>query len=376
MPQCAGGDLIRRALSVSSVEIGDISYPDEGAGDYDFMVDGIRVTADGPAYGELANVVRTDEGYDFTSRSDYRLRLDYSGEGDLFAIIRPVGRADGTISYSVGTQGGEFYSFGLSEKGASISALGLTITQELRPEVAAVRFLADVGRNPMVQAGLQTFGYFSSKLAEAVAPQQYADMERNVAQVAGIWTGYVDRMVSEGRMTPQTGADFAVAVPTTVAFGAAALGARGSLRDAGVGARMLGRSLPSVEMRFASAAELNATTFSTIGAPGLRVRLNLNANSATSNFGVYEISVAGSLYKVGKADLLRVTQSSGLPTRLHQQLRMFERQYGKDAVVGRIVEDLGPTTTAQARLAELARLQRILNETGVVPEGNRRSFKP
>ena len=38
---------------------------------------------------------------------------------------------------------------------------------------------------------------------------------------------------------------------------------------------------------------------------------HLNSNSATSNFGVYEIEVDGQLYKIGKADLNRVTQASG-----------------------------------------------------------------
>ncbi|UBM60817.1 hypothetical protein LAG90_09230 [Marinilongibacter aquaticus] len=51
---------------------------------------------------------------------------------------------------------------------------------------------------------------------------------------------------------------------------------------------------------------------------GLNKAVNLNANAAKGNFGVYEILKDGQLYKYGKADLGRVTQSSGLPTRLHQ----------------------------------------------------------
>ena len=42
---------------------------------------------------------------------------------------------------------------------------------------------------------------------------------------------------------------------------------------------------------------------------------NLNTNSAVSRFGVYQIYVNGLLHKIGKADLNRITQSSGLPTR-------------------------------------------------------------
>ena len=45
---------------------------------------------------------------------------------------------------------------------------------------------------------------------------------------------------------------------------------------------------------------------------------NLNPNDAVSRFGVYEIKVNGVVHKFDKADLNRVTKSSGLPTRLHQ----------------------------------------------------------
>jgi len=56
---------------------------------------------------------------------------------------------------------------------------------------------------------------------------------------------------------------------------------------------------------------------------------HLNTNNATGNFGVYEIKVDGDLYKLGKADLDRVTQSSGLPTRVHQQVRKLQEVHGK-----------------------------------------------
>jgi len=62
---------------------------------------------------------------------------------------------------------------------------------------------------------------------------------------------------------------------------------------------------------------------------------NLNNNGAKSKFGVYVIEVFGRLYKVGKADLNRVTQTSGLPTRLHQQVRKLEKVCGKGNVMGK-----------------------------------------
>ncbi|MFD2404791.1 RHS repeat-associated core domain-containing protein [Azorhizophilus paspali] len=98
---------------------------------------------------------------------------------------------------------------------------------------------------------------------------------------------------------------------------------------------------------------------------------NLNNNTSTSRFGVYEVEVGGDLHKIGKADLNRVTQSSGLPTRLHQQVRKLEQAVGKGNVVGEVVEDLGETTSAQAKAAETARLRAYYEKTGKVPQATR-----
>jgi hypothetical protein len=102
---------------------------------------------------------------------------------------------------------------------------------------------------------------------------------------------------------------------------------------------------------------------------------HLNTNGAKSQFGVYEISINGALYKVGKADMARVTLSSGLPTRLHQQLRTLADIFGKENV-SHTLTSLGNVTSAQAKLAETARLQQIFNQTGFVLIGNWKSFRP
>ncbi|HYO59783.1 DUF6531 domain-containing protein [Archangium sp.] len=94
---------------------------------------------------------------------------------------------------------------------------------------------------------------------------------------------------------------------------------------------------------------------------------NLNSNTATSRFGIYEIMVNGELHKIGKADLNRVTKSSGLSTRLHQQLRKLRKIYGKENVTGKVVEDLGEATTAHAKAVEIARLQTVYDKTDTVP---------
>jgi len=105
-------------------------------------------------------------------------------------------------------------------------------------------------------------------------------------------------------------------------------------------------------------------------------KVNLNNNNAVSKFGVYEVTVNKQLYKVGKADLNRVTQSSGQPTRLHAQVRVLAKTHGTENVSGKVVQNLGKTTTAQAKAAETARLQAIYDKTGKVPPGNARSFQP
>jgi hypothetical protein len=102
---------------------------------------------------------------------------------------------------------------------------------------------------------------------------------------------------------------------------------------------------------------------------------NLNLNEAVGHFGLYEIKINGALYKFGEADLGRITQSSGLPTRLHQQIRKLERYFGKGNVIGKVVEDLGRVTTATAKAAEHARILENFKDTGFILIGNWKSFK-
>lgn len=92
-------------------------------------------------------------------------------------------------------------------------------------------------------------------------------------------------------------------------------------------------------------------------------------------FGLYEIEINGALHKIGKADLDRVTKSSGLPTRLHQQIRKLEKTFGKGNVNGRTVEELGSVTTEVAKRAEHARILKNFLETGLLLIGNWKSFQ-
>jgi RHS repeat-associated protein len=103
--------------------------------------------------------------------------------------------------------------------------------------------------------------------------------------------------------------------------------------------------------------------------------INLNANAAQGNFGVYKIEVNGQLYKFGKADLSRITQTTGLPTRIHQQIRKLKEIHGKDNVKHVILTENHPTTQS-AKTIETQHIQDHFNKTGVVPPGNEKSFKP
>lgn len=95
----------------------------------------------------------------------------------------------------------------------------------------------------------------------------------------------------------------------------------------------------------------------------------------TGNFGVYKIEINGELNKYGKADLNRITKSSGFPTHLHQQVRMHQEKHGIENAVGKVIET-GHPTTAAAKIAATARLDDNHKKTNEIPEVNRKSYKP
>ncbi|SDZ51886.1 RHS repeat domain-containing protein, partial [Pseudomonas salomonii] len=103
--------------------------------------------------------------------------------------------------------------------------------------------------------------------------------------------------------------------------------------------------------------------------------LNLNTNGAQGNFGVYEIRIDGELHKYGKADMNRVTKSSGNPTRLHQQVEKLERLNPGKTIKGTILQS-GISTTEAAKTIETAKLDAHYKKTGgLIPEGNKKSYK-
>jgi RHS repeat-associated protein len=109
---------------------------------------------------------------------------------------------------------------------------------------------------------------------------------------------------------------------------------------------------------------------------GFNKAANLNSNAAKGNFGIYEIFKDGQLYKYGKADLSRITQSSNLPTRLHQQIRQLRELYPDSKIFGEVIDDLGTISTKSAKGIESAYLKFYYKTTGKIPFGNIKSFLP
>lgn len=103
--------------------------------------------------------------------------------------------------------------------------------------------------------------------------------------------------------------------------------------------------------------------------------MHKNNNDAVGNYGIYEIYVSGKLYKIGKADLDRITKCSGDPTRIHQQLRILRKKHGIDSVVYELVERLFGVTTSVAKEFEREFLKLYYELENEVPDGNKKSFK-
>ena len=108
-----------------------------------------------------------------------------------------------------------------------------------------------------------------------------------------------------------------------------------------------------------------------------RLGLSKNKDDHVGNFIIYEITIDDEVYKFGKADEDRITKSSGLPTRLHQQLRKLRKLYPEiGRVRGRVVSTLKNVTTKEAKEVETKTIQDYFNSTGKVPEDNKKSFVP
>lgn len=101
-----------------------------------------------------------------------------------------------------------------------------------------------------------------------------------------------------------------------------------------------------------------------------------NNNEAKGNFNIYGIFLFKKLFKVGKADANRITQESGLPTRIHQQMRKLIQLFGRNNVFLFIFKYLIGVTTEEAKKTEGIILDDYFENNKNIPEGNKKSYKP
>ncbi len=99
-----------------------------------------------------------------------------------------------------------------------------------------------------------------------------------------------------------------------------------------------------------------------------------NSNDAIGNFCIYQILIDDKVYKIGKADFDRITQSTGIPTRIHQQIRILRKTYKSKLVRHRIMEVLLGVSTFDAIRLEKKLLRSIYEKTKKIPKGNQKSF--
>jgi hypothetical protein len=96
-----------------------------------------------------------------------------------------------------------------------------------------------------------------------------------------------------------------------------------------------------------------------------------NKNKAIGNFCVYDIHIKDRLYKYGKADMDRITLASELPTRLHQQVRILQKN--EESVEGRVLIELPNVSTSYAKDIENEMIKSYMAKYGEKPEGNKRT---
>ena len=80
--------------------------------------------------------------------------------------------------------------------------------------------------------------------------------------------------------------------------------------------------------------------------------MNKNRNEAIGNYAIYQLDLFEELHKIGKADAERITKSSGLPTRIHQQVRKLTKKHGEDDVEHAILEVMKNISTKEAKNRE------------------------
>lgn len=97
--------------------------------------------------------------------------------------------------------------------------------------------------------------------------------------------------------------------------------------------------------------------------------MHKNNKDAIGNYCIYAIYIDFKIFKIGKADLDRVTKY-GVPVRIHQQISLFRKLFGVKRVGHEILIYLYKKTTQEALEAENDVLKAYKNQTGELPKGN------
>ena len=101
-----------------------------------------------------------------------------------------------------------------------------------------------------------------------------------------------------------------------------------------------------------------------------------NSNNAIGDFCIYQIMIDNKIYKIGKADFDRITASTGIPTRIHHQIRILKKTYDSKLIRHRILEVLFGVSTLDAKRLEKKVLDIVYQEMKEIPRGNQKNFKP
>ena len=99
-----------------------------------------------------------------------------------------------------------------------------------------------------------------------------------------------------------------------------------------------------------------------------------NSNDAVGDFCIYRVLMDRKVYKVGKADFDRITLTTGMPTRIHQQIRILSTKYINKRIEHEILEILFGVSTLDAKRLERKVLNKMYESDRKVPDGNSKSF--
>jgi RHS repeat-associated protein len=102
----------------------------------------------------------------------------------------------------------------------------------------------------------------------------------------------------------------------------------------------------------------------------VKSKIHKNSNSYVGHQGVYEIKINGKLHKYGKADMTSINKKTGLPTRLHNQLRVLKRTNQGKRITGKVLHENSRISTTNIKKIETKYIQNYYDKFKKYPPGN------